>query len=299
LQWTDGKLPRPPFVVVAQECRYIRAEKSRHFVAKIKEPAMPQLKNKVAIITGGGYGIGKQIALAYAREGANLALAARRPGPLEEARAEVTKLGASAIVVQADVAKETDCSRMVEETVRAFGRIDILVNNAGIAGPTKRTTEMALREWQEVIDINLTGAWLASRAAIPVMVKHGAGNILMISSGAGRRGYPLRSPYAASKWAMIGLTQTLAGEWGTNGIRVNCICPGAVEGDRIERVIRARAEAMGAPYDQVKKGFTSTAALQRMVTEDEVARVALFLASDLAAGVTGQTINVDAGSIMN
>jgi NAD(P)-dependent dehydrogenase (short-subunit alcohol dehydrogenase family) len=260
---------------------------------------MPQLKDKVAIITGGGYGIGKQIALAYAREGAKLALAARTPGPLEEARAEATKLGASAIVVQADVAKETDCSRMVEETVRAFGRIDILVNNAGIAGPTKRTTEMALREWQEVIDINLTGAWLASRAAIPVMMTQGAGNILMISSGAGRRGYPLRSPYAASKWAMIGLTQTLAGEWGTNGIRVNCICPGAVEGDRIERVIRARAEAMGAPYDQVKKGFTSTAALQRMVTEDEVARVALFLASDLAAGVTGQTINVDAGSIMN
>jgi NAD(P)-dependent dehydrogenase (short-subunit alcohol dehydrogenase family) len=131
------------------------------------------------------------------------------------------------------------------------------------------------------------------------MVKQRAGNILMISSGAGRRGYPLRSPYAASKWAMIGLTQTLAGEWGNDGIRVNCICPGAVEGDRIERVIRARAEAMGAPYDQIKKGFTSTAALQRMVTEDEVARVSLFLVSDLSAGVTGQTINVDAGSIMN
>jgi NAD(P)-dependent dehydrogenase (short-subunit alcohol dehydrogenase family) len=260
---------------------------------------MHELKDKVAIITGGGYGIGKQIALTYARAGAKLVLAARTPGPLEEARAEVTKLGAATAVIQADVAKEADCARLVDETVKAFGRVDILVNNAGIAGPTKRTTEMALREWQEVIDINLTGAWLASRAAIPAMVKQGAGNILMISSGAGRRGYPLRSPYAASKWAMIGLTQTLAGEWGNDGIRVNCICPGAVEGDRIERVIRARAEAMGAPYEQIKKGFTSTAALQRMVTEDEVARVSLFLVSDLSAGVTGQTINVDAGSIMN
>jgi NAD(P)-dependent dehydrogenase (short-subunit alcohol dehydrogenase family) len=260
---------------------------------------MHELKDKVAIITGGGYGIGKQIALTYARAGAKLVLAARTPGPLEEARAEVTKLGAATAVIQADVAKEADCARLVDETVKAFGRVDILVNNAGIAGPTKRTTEMALREWQEVIDINLTGAWLASRAAIPAMVKQRAGNILMISSGAGRRGYPLRSPYAASKWAMIGLTQTLAGEWGNDGIRVNCICPGAVEGDRIERVIRARAEAMGAPYDQIKKGFTSTAALQRMVTEDEVARVSLFLVSDLSAGVTGQTINVDAGSIMN
>jgi NAD(P)-dependent dehydrogenase (short-subunit alcohol dehydrogenase family) len=260
---------------------------------------MHELKDKVAIITGGGYGIGKQIALTYARAGAKLVLAARTPGPLEEARAEVTKLGAATAVIQADVAKEADCARLVDETEKAFGRVDILVNNAGIAGPTKRTTEMALREWQEVIDINLTGAWLASRAAIPAMVKQRAGNILMISSGAGRRGYPLRSPYAASKWAMIGLTQTLAGEWGNDGIRVNCICPGAVEGDRIERVIRARAEAMGAPYDQIKKGFTSTAALQRMVTEDEVARVSLFLVSDLSAGVTGQTINVDAGSIMN
>jgi NAD(P)-dependent dehydrogenase (short-subunit alcohol dehydrogenase family) len=158
---------------------------------------------------------------------------------------------------------------------------------------------MALSEWQEVLDINITGAWLASRAAIPTMVKQGSGNILMISSGAGRRGYPYRSPYAASKWAMIGLTQTLAGEWGGEGVRVNCICPGAVEGDRIERVIRARAEATGAPYEQVKAGFTGTAAMRRMVTEGEVARVALFLVSELSAGVTGQTINVDAGNIMN
>jgi NAD(P)-dependent dehydrogenase (short-subunit alcohol dehydrogenase family) len=121
----------------------------------------------------------------------------------------------------------------------------------------------------------------------------------MISSAAGRRGYPFRSPYAASKWAMIGLTQTLALEWGGEGIRVNCICPGAVEGDRIERVIQARAEATKQPYDQVKRNFTSTAAMQRMVTEDEVARVALFLVSSLSAGVTGQTINVDVGSVMN
>ena len=260
---------------------------------------MQELKDKVAIITGGGYGIGREIALAYAGVGMRLVLAARTPGPLEEACAAAGKLGARAIALRADVAREADCARMVEQTLAAFGRVDILVNNAGIAGPTKRTTEMALSEWQEVLDINITGAWLASRAAIPTMVKQGSGNILMISSGAGRRGYPYRSPYAASKWAMIGLTQTLAGEWGGEGVRVNCICPGAVEGDRIERVIRARAEATGAPYEQVKAGFTGTAAMRRMVTEGEVARVALFLVSELSAGVTGQTINVDAGNIMN
>jgi NAD(P)-dependent dehydrogenase (short-subunit alcohol dehydrogenase family) len=260
---------------------------------------MQELKDKVALITGGGYGIGKEIALLYARQGVKIALAARSEGPLNETRAAVEKLGASALAIRADVSREADCASMVEQAVEAFGRVDILVNNAGIAGPTKRSTEMTLAEWQEVLDINLTGAWLASRAAIPTMVKQRSGNILMISSGAGRRGYPLRSPYSSSKWAMIGLTQTLAGEWGTEGIRVNCICPGAVEGDRIERVIRARAEAMGVPHDQIRKGFTSTAALQRMVTEFEVARVALFLVSDLSSGVSGQTINVDAGSIMN
>jgi NAD(P)-dependent dehydrogenase (short-subunit alcohol dehydrogenase family) len=109
----------------------------------------------------------------------------------------------------------------------------------------------------------------------------------------------MRSPYAAAKWAMIGLTQTVAGEWGQRGIRCNCICPGAIEGDRIERVIRARAEALKQPYEQVKAGFLSTAALARMATEAEVARTALFLVSDLATGITGQTVNVDCGSIMN
>ena len=260
---------------------------------------MHELKDQVAIITGGGYGIGKKIALAYAREGMRLVLAARTPGPLAETRAEVEKLGARAVSVRTDVAREDDCVRMVDEAVKAFGRVDILVNNAGIAGPTKLLTEMALAEWQEVLDINLTGAWLASRAAVPAMLKHGGGNIIMISSGAGRRGFPLRAPYAASKWGMIGLTQTLAGEWGSKGIRVNCICPGATEGDRIERVIRARAEAMKIPYETMKQSFVGAAAMSRMVTEDEVARVSVFLASELSAGMTGQTLNVDAGSIMS
>ena len=260
---------------------------------------MNDLTGKVAIITGGGYGIGKQIALAYARLGAKLVLAARSLDPMKQAVAEIEALGTRAIAVPADVSKEADCARIAEQALAAFGRVDILVNNAGIAGPTKKITEMALTEWQEVIDINLTGTWLASRAVLPAMERQGGGIILNIGSGAGRRGFPLRSPYAASKWAMIGLTQTLAGEWGGKGIRVNCICPGAVEGDRIERTMRARAEATGVPYERIRAGSVSGAAMHRMVTEDEVARVAVFLVSDLAAGVTGQTVNVDAGNIMN
>lgn len=260
---------------------------------------MNELAKKVALITGGGYGIGKKIALRYGEAGAEIAIAARSVEPMRETCAELGKAGIEAIWIHTDVSKETDCARMVEEVMTRFGRIDILVNNAGIAGPTKRITDMALAEWQEVLDIDLTGAWLASRATIRQMDRQRSGNILMISSDAGRRGYPLRTPYAASKWAMIGLTQTLAGEWGSRGIRVNCICPGPIEGDRIERVIRARAESLGQPYDRVKEDFVSQAALNRMATQDEVARVALFLVSEASSGVTGQTINVDCGNVMS
>jgi NAD(P)-dependent dehydrogenase (short-subunit alcohol dehydrogenase family) len=260
---------------------------------------MLYLANKVAIITGGGYGIGREIALAYARAGARIVLAARSQGPLAKTRSEIEGSGAKALAIPTDVSKESDCKRMVDGTLSAFGRVDILVNNAGIAGPTQRVTEMTLTEWQEVLDINLTGAWLAARAVLPVMERQGSGNILNISSIAGRRGFSLRTPYVASKWGMLGLTQALAREWGTCGIRVNCICPGAVEGDRIERVIRARAESLKVPQEKIREEILGPAAMHRMVTEEETARVALFLASDLSAGMTGQTINVDAGTTMN
>ncbi|HYL59418.1 MAG TPA: SDR family NAD(P)-dependent oxidoreductase [Candidatus Acidoferrales bacterium] len=260
---------------------------------------MNELADKVAIVTGGGYGIGKQIALLYAKSGAKIVVAARSVDPMKQTCGEIAAAGGRAIHVTTDVSKESDCAKMAAETVKAFGRIDILVNNAGIAGPTKRMTDMSLAEWQETIDIDLTGTWLATRAVLPTMDKQRTGNILNISSGAGRRGYPMRSPYAAAKWAMIGLTQTIAGEWGQRGIRCNCICPGAIEGERIERVIRARAEALKQPYEQVKGMFLSQAAMNRMATEVEVARAALYLASDLSSGVTGQTVNVDCGSNMN
>lgn len=260
---------------------------------------MNELADKVAIITGGGHGIGKKIALRFGQAGAKIAIAARTVEPMKETCAELSQTGATAIWVQADVGQEADCGRMVTRALEAFGRIDILVNNAGIAGPTKRITDMTLEEWQEVIRTDLTGAWLASRAVIPRMDEQGSGNILMISSGAGRRGYPLRSPYAAAKWAMIGLTQTLAWEWGTRGIRVNCICPGAIGGDRLERVFHARAQALGQPYEQAKAAIIGRAAMNRMATDEEVARAALFLASDASAAVTGQTLNVDCGTIMS
>jgi NAD(P)-dependent dehydrogenase (short-subunit alcohol dehydrogenase family) len=294
-QRRGGAQPHRYQFVAWHESNYSR-ENSR----TTTEGDMNVLKDKVAIITGGGYGIGKEIALAYARAGAKIMIAARSLKPMQETVEALTKLGAAAEFVETDVSKEAHCAKMAEATRKAFGgRIDILVNNAGISGPTKRITDMSLAEWQETIDIDLTGTWLATRAVLPTMDTQRAGHILNISSGAGRRGYPMRSPYAAAKWAMIGLTQTVAGEWGARGIRCNCICPGAIEGERIERVMRARADALKVPYEQVRAQFLSQSAMNRMATEAEVARVSLFLVSDAAAGMTGQTLNVDAGSIMN
>ena len=260
---------------------------------------MQELANKVAIITGGGYGIGREIGLLFARAGAKVVLAARSADRLESTRVEIAGQGGECIAIVTDVAKAADCARMAEQTLARFGRIDILVNNAGIEGATKITTEMTPEEWQEVIDIDLTGTWLATRAVLPAMKQQKSGGIINISSGSGRRGYPFRAPYSASKWGIISLTQTWAGEWGRSGIRVNCICPGPVVGERINRVISARAQAMDVPYEQVERGFVSQSPLQRMVTEEEVARVALFFAGDQSSGVTGQTLNVDAGFIMN
>jgi NAD(P)-dependent dehydrogenase (short-subunit alcohol dehydrogenase family) len=239
---------------------------------------MPELQDKVAIITGGGQGIGKQIALAFARAGAKMALAQRSAGPLESACAEIRHLGGEVIGVTGDIAQESDCAHLADETLKRFGRIDILVNNAGLFGVTKNTVEMTLPEWNEVIDSNLTGTWLMTRAVLPAMIKQNS---------------------AAAKWAVIGLTQTWAVEWGKAGIRVNCVCPGAVQGERIERAIKARMETLGITYERAKQGLTSGSPMGRMVTEEEVARTALFLASDMSAGLTGQSLNVDVGAVMS
>ncbi|MGD0074933.1 MAG: SDR family oxidoreductase [Candidatus Binataceae bacterium] len=260
---------------------------------------MQQLAKKVVIVTGGGHGIGRQIALTYADAGAQLMLTGRAPAPLEQTRAELERAGAPCLTMVADVKSEADCLRMAAETVNSFGRIDILVNNAGIGGPTARLTEVTLAEWQETIDINLTGAWLAARAVLPQMEKQHSGIILNIGSLAGRRGFSLRSPYAASKWGLIGLTQTMALEWASAGVRVNCLCPGSVEGPRIERVFTARAAATGRPYEDIRREVEGHAAMNRLVTEEEIARVALFLVSDDTSGMTGQTINVDGGIVMS
>jgi NAD(P)-dependent dehydrogenase (short-subunit alcohol dehydrogenase family) len=256
-----------------------------------------RFEGKVAVVTGGGYGIGEAIVREFAAEGAAVVIAARSRERIESLAKAIVESGGKAIAVVTDVANEESVEHMVKRTLEAFGQLDILVNNAGIAGPTKIAPEITSAEWHETIEVNLTGAFYCAKHAAATMIERGRGGaIVNISSIAGRIGYPMRTPYAASKWGMIGLNHSLAAELGAHRIRVNCVCPGGVQGDRIDAVIKARAEAAGVPEEAVRKSLSSGVPLGRMVTAQEVARSVLFFADEKdSSGVTGQAFTVCAG----
>ncbi|MCX8021307.1 MAG: SDR family oxidoreductase [Syntrophorhabdaceae bacterium] len=256
---------------------------------------MMRLKEKVAIVTGGGKGIGKAIALAFAEEGAKVVVAARTLPKLEETVEEIKRLGGQAKAIQTDVKEEKQVERMVSETVDTFGRIDILVNNSGIGGPTARVVDMNLDEWNEVIALDLTGSMLCCKHVLKYMIPRKSGNIINIGAeggraGDGRAGYPMRSPYCCAKMGVIGLTETLSIEVGEFNIRVNAISPAAVRGERIINVVKGRAQATGVPFEELMAKIVQNYSLGRMTEEREVASVAVFLASDESSAITGQTI---------
>jgi sorbitol-6-phosphate 2-dehydrogenase len=253
------------------------------------------LANQVAIVTGGGNGIGRAIALRLARDGADVVVAGRRQGALEESAAKVRALGKKSLAVVADVSREDDVSAMAKRAIEAFGRTDILVSNAGIMGPTAPVVNVKRADWDEVLAINLTGAYLCAKAVLPDMIARRSGKIINISSVAGKIAYALRSPYAVSKWGMIGLTLTLAAEAGASNIQVNAVCPGPVAGERIRRVIEHRAAELGRPAAEVERFYVEDTALKRMATEEDVAALVAFLASSHADNITGQAIDVSAG----
>jgi NAD(P)-dependent dehydrogenase (short-subunit alcohol dehydrogenase family) len=259
-----------------------------------------QLEGKIAVITGGGRGLGKGIALTFAAEGSDVVIAGRTETALKETAAEIEAMGRKCLAVVTDQSVPEQVRSMVDRTLERFGRVDVLVNNAGISGPALSVADMDLEAWKQTLAINLTGAMLCTKYILKDdMIPRKSGSIINISSVSGRMGHANRSPYSASKWGIIGLTQSLALEVGKYGIRVNCIAPGPVVGERIEWAMRQVSKNQGISYEQAVANEVARTALGRMIKPEEVGYLAVFLASDRSANITGQTINCCAGLRMD
>ncbi|WP_165491969.1 SDR family NAD(P)-dependent oxidoreductase [Egibacter rhizosphaerae] len=252
----------------------------------------PSLAGEVALVTGGNRGIGRAIAEELASSGARVGITGRDTAALE---ATSEQLGESVVAVRADVAHEEDVLRALDETHQAFGPVTCLVNNAAVSGPTAPVHELSADAFTSTLEANLVGPFLTARHALPAMIAAGHGSIVNIGSVAGVQSYPLRAPYAASKWGLEGLSRTLAAEVGPYGIRVNVVSPGPTEGQRSTDVIAHRAEALGQPFDELKEQYEARIPLRRFVTGSEVAATVRFLLSDAASGITGQSFRVSGG----
>jgi NAD(P)-dependent dehydrogenase (short-subunit alcohol dehydrogenase family) len=248
-----------------------------------------RLDGKRVVLTAGGAGIGRVTLQSLVEAGARVVTCDVDQAALDRLRGELPQVPA----IPADVADEAAVDRLFELTLEQLGGIDILINNAGIAGPTAPIEEISPEDWRRTLEVNLTGQYLCARRAVPHIRAAGGGSIVNLSSAAGRFGFALRTPYCASKWGVIGLSRALANELGPDQIRVNAICPGAVEGDRINRVIAARAEARGVTFEAIYEESTRTAAMRRMVSPQDIASMILFLCSDAGRLVSGQVIGVD------
>lgn len=253
------------------------------------------LEGKIAAVTGGTAGIGRAIAEAYLAEGASVTIMARNP---DKAKAMLTELDAGdrCKFIAGDVMQQAEVEGFVAQTVKHFGRIDILVNNAGGAGDLQPVIELSDETFDEAIKWNLYSTFWAMRAAMKDMVTHKWGRVINISSTEGKVGKPVFGAYTAAKHAVNGLTKSAAQEVGEQGITVNAICPGLIITDIVKTQGQATAEAMGLSFEEMVSMFSAESALKRPNTVEEVAAVAVLLASDAGAGITGGTISVDGGT---
>ena len=256
---------------------------------------MGLLDGRVAIITGASKGIGRVMSQLFAREGAQIVCAARSEALVQETTALITAAGGRAIAVVGDAATEAGAQAIVDGGLAAFGRIDTLVNNAGDGGPTKAVQDYTLDDWHYTVNSCLTSAFLCTHFAAPAMIAAGRGAIVNIASMAGRRGLAYRVGYCSAKAGQMGMTYGLALELGRHNITVNAIAPGAVAGDRIDRVIKGQAEVRGIDVERMRESFVERAPLRRMSTADDIASLAAFLCSDVARNISGQCIPVTAG----
>jgi NAD(P)-dependent dehydrogenase (short-subunit alcohol dehydrogenase family) len=256
---------------------------------------MGLLDGKVAIITGASKGIGRALSLRFAREGAAVVCAARSGDLVKETVGQVKAGGGRALAVTCDAAQEEEVRRLVAAGAKEFGKIDTLVNNAGDGGVTKPVQDYSMEDWRYTIDSCLTSSYLCMRFVVPEMIKGGGGAIVNISSGAGRRGLPYRIGYCSAKAGQVGMTYGMALELAEHNIRVNCVAPGAVEGDRIDRVIAGQAQVRGISVEQMRKAMVERSPLKRMVTADDIVDATVFFCSDMARSISGQVLAVNAG----
>ncbi|MBO0874825.1 MAG: SDR family oxidoreductase [Pseudonocardia sp.] len=255
------------------------------------------MTDKVAVVTGANRGIGRAIAVALAADGFAVAATARDPATLADTLEQARKTGSEVAAMACDVRDEDSVAAMAAEA-RALGPVHTVVANAGVAGPTARMHELSLAQWRDTLAADLDGVFLTFREFVPDLVARRSGSLIAISSVTGKRPLYGRTPYAAAKLGVIGLVRTLALELGSHQVRVNAVCPGAVAGPRIDDVIAKQAAVLGVTEDEARTALTNSAPLRRLVTADEVARACAFLASDAAASITGEDLNVTAGAVM-
>ena len=254
------------------------------------------LEGKAAIVSGIGPGMGRAVALACAREGADVALAARRPGRLDAVAAEIEALGRRALRVPTDIADPAQCRALAERTLAEFGRIDALVNNAAAAGADVALADAAPEQIRETLEVNVGGTLAMTQAAIPAMREGGGGSIVMIGSLVVRRVLPGHGPYAASKAALLNAAHTLALELGPDNIRVNTVLPSYIWGGPVRLWFRQLASERGVSEQDVYDEAAAEAALNRIATPEEIAEAVVFFASDRSRAITGQSLDVNCGS---
>jgi NAD(P)-dependent dehydrogenase (short-subunit alcohol dehydrogenase family) len=240
------------------------------------------------LVTAGAAGIGKAFAETFADAGARVFICDVDRTALDAFRTARPEIGSGIT----DVSDPRQVDGLFDAAKAFLGGLDVLINNAGIAGPTAPVEDIALADWDRTIAVDLSGMFYCTRLAVPLLKEAGGGSIINMSSAAGRLGFPLRTPYAAAKWAVVGFTKSLAIELGPSNIRVNAIQPGVVEGERIERVISAKAKALGKSFDEIRDQMVSKVSLRRMVSPYDIANMALFLATEAGHNVSGQALSV-------
>ena len=244
--------------------------------------------SRVVLVTAGGSGIGLAIAKYFVKQGDEVHICDVDQLAIDKALTELPTMTATC----AELTKVDEVDTVFDDLQKTHGKLDILVNNVGVAGPTAAVEDILPQEWNDTIGVDLNSIFYVTRKAVPLL-KKSKGVMINMSSNAGLFGCPLRSPYAAAKWAIVGLTKTWAMELGPFGVRVNALCPGSVNGDRIDQVIEADALRQGKSTEEIKELYVKQVSMKTFVEPEDVAHLALFLTSDYGRYVSGQAIGLD------